>query len=107
MVNAGWWPAAGDAPQYKSDEHAIPDTQWLFMRITAHRPCGYGGGNVIKLVVPQHQVLHSTMERGNSSPPQHQVFHFTVAQGKKIPVIRKYRLAKSLKLCQHASMLSL
>ena len=29
MVNAGWWPAAGDAPQYKSDEHAIPDTQWL------------------------------------------------------------------------------
>ena len=29
MVNAGWWPAAGKVTQYKSDEPAIPNTQWL------------------------------------------------------------------------------
>ena len=29
MVNAGWWPATGDAPQHEDAEPAIPDTQWL------------------------------------------------------------------------------
>ena len=29
MVNAGWWPATGDAPQHEGAETTIPDTQWL------------------------------------------------------------------------------
>ena len=29
MVNAGWWPATGDAPQHEDAEPAIQDTQWL------------------------------------------------------------------------------
>ena len=29
MVNAGWWPSKGEAPQHEGADSTIPDTQWL------------------------------------------------------------------------------
>ena len=44
--------------------------------LAEHRHCGYGGGNVIKLVVPQYQLLPSTMKWGLSKGV---VFKYSIA----------------------------